>query len=507
MAAVQQTEYDFIVVGTGAGGSVMANRLTENPDVTVLALEAGGGEVPEIVHNAPDWGKIWGTEWDWNYKSTPQEALNGRQTDEHRGKLVGGSSDLYIMMHIRGHKSDFDGWAANGCPGWTYDECLPWFQKQEDQEDDTNPTGGKDGPLAVTNAGLHDPNPASAAFIEACVALGHPRTEDFNGPQMEGVGWHHINVRDGRRVGTYAGYLEPAMGRPNLTVSTDSMATRLVLTDGRCTGVEYVKDGQTVTATARREVIVCGGALESPKLLMLSGIGPTRHLQEVGVEVKVDLAGVGENFHNHVLAPVIQLTAEELPPPKQNASEVALFTKSDPGNVGPDIQVAFVHDVPGLPGAVVILPGVVQPKSRGTIRLASADPLALPLVNPNYLGDPSDRDRLADGVELARSIFATKPMSDYVKQEIVPGPDVTGPEALRDFVTAAADSYHHQAGSCKMGSDDFAVVGPQLKVRGVEGLRIADASVMPVVPSGNCHAAIVMIAERLSDMLKEEHSL
>jgi choline dehydrogenase len=297
------------------------------------------------------------------------------------------------------------------------------------------------------------------------------------------------------------------MSRPNLTVSTDSMASRLVLTDGRCTGVEYIKDGQTVTDTARREVIVCGGALESPKLLMLSGIGPARHLEEVGIPVQVNLGGVGENFHNHVLVPVIQLTAEELPPPKQNASEVALFTKSTPDNVGPDIQVAFVHIVPGLPGAVVILPGVVQPKSRGTIRLASADPTDLPLVNPNYLGDPADRDRLADGVELARKIYASAPMAKFVKQEIVPGPDVSGPDAIKGFVTAAADSYHHQAGSCKMGSDDFAVVDPQLKVRGVEGLRIADASVMPVVPSGNCHAAIVMIAERLSDMLKSEYQL
>jgi choline dehydrogenase len=297
------------------------------------------------------------------------------------------------------------------------------------------------------------------------------------------------------------------MSRPNLTVSTNSFASRLVLTDGRCTGVEYIKDGQTVTDTARKEVIVCGGALESPKLLLLSGIGPARHLQEVGVDVQVNLAGVGENFHNHVLAPVVQLVKESLPEPKQNASEVALFTKSNPDNVGPDIQVAFVHIVPGLPDAVVILPGVVQPKSRGTIRLASTDPADLPLVNPNYLGDPADLDRLADGVELARKIFATKPMSDFVKQELAPGPDCSGPEAVRGFVTAAADSYHHQAGSCKMGSDDMAVVDPSLKVRGVEGLRIADASVMPAVPSGNCHAAIVMIAERLSDMLKEEHGL
>lgn len=284
-------EFDFIVVGTGSAGSTVAARLSESPDVTVLALEAGGTDYPPTTSDPSLWFTLFGSSIDWGYNSVPQPALNGRVTYEPRGKAPGGSSNLYIMMHIRGHASDYDNWAYNGCPGWSYQDCLPWFQKLEDQEDDTNPTGGKGGPIPVNNAKLHGPNPTSEAFIDACLELGYPATDDFNGPQMEGAGWHHINVKDGKRFSTKEGYLDPALGRPNLTLSTNSQATGLVFSGTRCTGVEYVKDGQPQTATARRDVIVCAGALESPKLLLLSGIGPPGHLSEVGIPVQLGFPG------------------------------------------------------------------------------------------------------------------------------------------------------------------------------------------------------------------------
>jgi choline dehydrogenase len=505
--------YDFIVVGAGPGGSAVANRLSENPKVNVLLLEAGGPDIPDNVRNPALWFTLFGSAIDWGYTSTPQPALNNRQTYEPRGKVPGGTSNMYILMHIRGHRSDYDNWAYNGCPGWGYDDVLPYFQKSEDQEDNTNPTAGKGGAISLINAKDHNPNPTSRAFIDACRELGYPPTDDFNGPHMEGVGWHHLNIKNGKRHGANEAYLEPIKGRKNFTLSTNSYATRLLLEGSRCVGVEYVQNGSTKTARANHEVIIAGGALESPKLLMLSGIGPADHLKEVGVPVKVDLPGVGQNFHNHVLTGVIRECKQPVPQGNLNLSEAALFCKSEPGWVGPDLQIAFVH-VPfdiivgqGHPNSISILPGVVRPMSRGWIKLASANPMDMPLVNPNYLGAASDADRLLQAVKLSRDIFATKAFSEWVGTELLPGPDFKTDDQLREFIRNRADSYHHQSGSCKMGSDQMAVVDPQLRVYGVEGLRVADASVFPVVPSGNCHSGILMIAEKCADMLKKAHSL
>jgi choline dehydrogenase len=502
------SEYDYIVVGTGSGGSVLSSRLSENPNRRVLALEAGGSEIPENARIAPLWFTLLGSPVDWGYQSVPQPALDGRQSYEPRGKLPGGSSNLYIMMHIRGHRSDYDTWAYSGCPGWSYDDVQPYFQKLEGQEDDTSPWAGRSGPLVVTNAKLHNPNPTSQAFINACLELGFPATDDFNGPQMEGTGWHHINVKDGRRASTRECYLEPALSRLNLTLATGANALRLLFAGRRCIGVEYLQDGQVKVAHADAEVIVCCGAIESPKLLMLSGIGEPGQLAQFGIPVRSALPGVGENFHNHVLTGVIREAKQPVPQGQQNLSEAALFCKSDPGWVGPDLQIAFVH-VPfdiiigqGHPNAISILPGVVRPMSRGWIRLASSDPLAKPLVNPNYLHAESDLERLVQATKLSRDIFATRAFSEWAGEELRPGPQTESLDDLRAFVRRTADSYHHQAGSCKMGLDDNAVVDPQLRVYGVDGLRVADASVMPTVPSGNCHAGIVMIAERLAAMLE-----
>jgi choline dehydrogenase len=503
--------FDFVVVGGGSAGCVVAARLSEDGDVGVAVLEAGSRQIPHQVANdiAVPWrmALVQNTVVDWAYESVPQPHLLGRRIREPRGRLPGGTSNLYYLMHIRGHRSDYDNWAYNGCPGWSYDDVLPYFQKLEDQEDDTNPIAGKGGPLRVASVARHGPNPTSQAFINACLELGFPACDDFNGWHMEGAGWHHANIKDGKRHSMEDAYLYPALERKNLSLIDGAQATRLLFDGRRCTGVEYHRNGKLECIGVRREVVVCAGAIDSPKLLLLSGIGNGDRLAALGIPVLVDLPGVGENFHNHVLIPVVCVASKPIPAPRNNMSEAALFYKSEPGWPGPDMQMGFVHGDPTQvsssqpPNVMVMLPGVVRPLSRGWVRLASVDPLAKPLINPNYLAVEADARRLTDAVRLARKIYATRAFAEWVQTEVAPGAAVPD-DRLGDYVRQAADSYHHQAGSCRMGQDSMAVVDPHLRVHGIEGLRVADASVMPAVPSGNCHAGIVMIAEKAADLIK-----
>jgi choline dehydrogenase-like flavoprotein len=531
-------EFDYIIVGAGAAGSMLAHRLTESSENRVLVLEAGGEWIPTNVDAAPLWYTLLGSNVDWGYQSVPQPGLNGRVTHEPRGKMPGGSSNLYIMMHIRGHPSDFDNWAYQGAAGWSHKDLLPYFKKLERQEDPADSWTGTEGPLIVTNAGRHDPNPLSRTFIDACVQLGYPEVADFNGPEMLGAGWHHINVENGRRCGALVAFLEPALSRQNLTLRTNAQAMKLVFEDQRCVGVTYRKEASSRpsgggfnrswrrigegdqggepepgvwTVRAAKEVIVCAGAIESPKLLLLSGIGDVQQLRRFDIPLMADVPGVGQNFHNHVLVGLIAETVDPVEPGRQNLSESVLFTTSQPGMITPDLQIGFVH-VPfdiivgqQHPNAVSILAGVVRPQSRGWVQLASADPFAKPAINPNYLGDQADVERMVQAVKLSRDIFTAPVFKELLRGELSPGPAVQADSELENFVRSRADSYHHQVGSCRMGIDDRAVVDPQLRVRGVTGLRVVDASVIPAVPSGNPHTAIVAIAERAADLINEDH--
>lgn len=518
--------FDYIIVGGGTAGCVLANRLTANPAVSVLVIEAGGDTTSEAVESPSRWNELLLTDLDWAYMGVPQPGLKGRQVYSASGRGIGGTSNIYHMIHTRGRREDYDSWAAQGVEGWSYDDVLPYLQRLENQHDDANPTGGKAGPINITNAGELG-NPVSRGFIEACIELGYQEVADFN-VNNEGAGWHHVDVVDGKRSGVYAGYFEPIRDRPNLTVVCRAMASRIMLDGKRATGVEYIKGGIASTANAQREVLVTSGTIQTPKLLMLSGIGPEDHLLSLGIEVKHALPGVGKNLQDHplVIGPIGYL-AEPAAPPRGNVTEVALFCKSDDSQPIADLEICLVHRAPfgpkffesviqrvqtGQPVSnatelvdphvVLMLPGLVRPVSRGAITLNDADPASYPNVDCNYFGDETDLERTVDMIEISRRIFAAKTFAEgFGLNELSPGPEVTTRDALRSWVIENVGSYYHFVGTSKMGADPLAVVDSRLQVHGLEGLRVCDASVMPTIVSANTHTTTVMIAERAADFI------
>jgi choline dehydrogenase len=497
---------DVVVVGSGSGGAVVARRLVD-AGVRVALVEAGGADENPAIHDPPRVFELWDSPQDWGYRTVPQAACHDRELQWPRGKVLGGSSSLNGMITIRGHRSDYDTWAYLGCAGWGYADVLPVFKRSEDFDRGASEYHGAGGLLPVLTE--YERHPVNAALLEAAVEAGIPFNDDHNGPTLDGVGYAQLNIRDGVRQSTAAVFLRPVLGSPNLVVLTGTRATRLVLEGGRCAGVLVSPEGGSrVEVRAEHEVVLCAGTIESPKLLLLSGVGPGPDLARLGLDVAVDLPGVGRNLHDHILSPVIHAAARPVPPALPGLTQLHshLFWRSRSGLVGPDIQPLFFHlpmyleGMEGPADGFTLMAGAIRPASRGSLRLASTDPAVPPLIDPAFLSCESDLETMVRAIELCREIALQDALSDWRGPELHPGPAVTG-AALRDYVRQTAITYHHQAGTCRMGVDALAVVDPELRVHGVDGLRVADASVMPTVTSGNTHAPVVMIGERAADLV------
>jgi choline dehydrogenase len=510
--------HDVVIVGAGTGGCVLASRLTENPDLAVLLIEAGPRSRKLELKIPAAFSKLYRTEVDWGDSTTPQSGLDGREIVFPRGRMLGGSAAMNAMMVLRGHPADYDAWAANGCPGWSWNDVEPAFARSAE------------GPFPL--AQQREPSVLTEAFVHAAQAVGIPFTDDLNAKDNAGVGFVPVSQRRGRRFSVLDGYLKPARRRPNLTVVTGALVTRVLLENERAVGVAYRLHGEDVVeeeALAESEVILCAGAIGTPHLLQLSGIGPRAALEAAGVEVLHEHAGVGANLLDHLANGLFVktkgvetlATAESLRnlarwailgrgPLTSNLGEAAAFVRTRPDLAAPDLELLLAPVLfeeeglkqpteHGLTLAVVLL----RPKSVGSVTLRSADPRVPPAIDPRYLTDPSGQDvaTILHGLRLARRVLSQEPLAGFVDGEILPGDEARSDDDLRAHIRQLSQTLYHPAGTCRMGSDPLAVVDPALRVRGIEGLRIADASVIPELPSGHTNWPTVMIAERAADLI------
>lgn len=503
----REGEFDYIIVGSGAAGCVLANRLSADPEVRVLLLEAGGPDTDPRVHDPGGFVQLWGSELDWALTTEGQAALGGRRVLINQGRVAGGSTAINAMMYVRGNRRNYDGWAAGGARGWSFEEVLPYFRRSEDFEGGASEYHGVGGPLSVR--ACPDPASRSETFMAAAQELGYdgPYWDPNGARQEDGAGLLQFTVtKEGVRASAASAFLTPVRDRPNLTLKTRALATRLLLEGTRVVGVAYLQDGVPQQARAAREVVVSAGTFFSPKLLMLSGLGPADALRAHGLTPVVDLPGVGQNLQDHLQLPVVFASKVERPMATLLTGNV-LFTRTRPHrpDAPPDLQLNFTPAAPAplapllnLPGPVsIFLPILVQPDSVGAVRLRSSDPQAPPLVDPNYLQEDADVQVLRDAVTLVRELACTRAFAAENAGELSPGPGAD----VDAYIRAQCSTLWHPVGTCKLGTDEAAVVDPELCVRGVTGLRVADASVMPTVPSGNTQAACFMIGERVADLI------
>jgi choline dehydrogenase len=498
--------HDYIIIGAGSSGCVLASRLSEDPNNSVLLLEAGGTDKHGDVENPVKWPTLLSGDLDWGYKTTPQAHAANRSVHCPRGKMLGGCHSHNANAWVHGHPSDFDNWAYQGNAGWDFESILPLYRRIEDYAGGASRYRGAGGPLYMALPAKV--NPIAAAFVESGRELGIPVIEDNNGPTMEGVSFFNLTIKDGKRNSVVQAYLRPAMNRSNLQVVTHAETHRLLFEGTKCTGVAYVSDGARQTARVEREVIVCAGAIGSPRLLLLSGLGPADELHELGIPSIANLPGVGRNLQDHILLAGINYEVKgSLPDPMNNAAESTMWWKSDSRLLGPDLQPVIIefpfvspelqHLVP--PNSYAIAPGLVRPASTGRVKLASADPVLHPEIDMNYLACEADVNALLKAIGLCREMGAAESLKEFRKREVLPGN--RSKAEMIDFIRMSATTFFHPAGSCKMGIDAMAVVDPQLRVYGVSGLRIADASIMPTVTTGNTNAPAVLIGEMAAGLI------
>ena len=530
---METIEADYVVVGAGSAGCVVAARLSEDPSVRVVVLEAGGKDSNIWIHVPIGYGKtIVDPSVNWMYETEPDPGANNRKLFWPRGKVLGGSSSINGLLYVRGQPNDFDHWRQLGNAGWAWDDVLPYFKRSEGRVgagDDS--LRGRDGPLSVID--FQARSRLSEAFVESAVQVGIPRNDDYNGATQEGVGYYQNTMKNGRRWSAHRAFLQPAMKRANLQVITHAQVERVLLAGKRATGVAYRQGGQSHTVRARKEVILCGGAINSPQLLMLSGIGPAGHLLEKGIEPVHDLPGVGQNLQDHFQVRFVYKCTEKVTvndimmsparmaimglqyalfrtgPLTASAGQVGIFTKSRPELDAPDIQFHFIGFSADRPGeGLHKFSGFSQnicqlrPESRGEILLKSADPLAAPAIHPNYLAEETDRRVLVDGLQLARRIASQAPIRAFIASEYLPGEAVQSDAEMLEYARNYGGTIFHPIGTAKMGQDPMAVVDDQLRVHGIAGLRVADGSVMPTMVSGNTNAACIMIGEKCADLVK-----
>jgi choline dehydrogenase len=525
--------FDFIVVGAGSAGSVLANRLTASGRYSVLLVEAGPPDTNPWIHIPVGYGRLFkDRRHNWCFTTVPQEGCAGREMIQPRGKVLGGSSSINGLIYIRGQREDFDQWRQLGNAGWGFDDVLPYFRKAEDNERGADDLHGEGGPLAVSDA--RDRHPLAMAYIEAAQQCGFPRNDDFNGASQEGVGLYQLTMRGGLRWSAAKGYLRPARKRPNLRIVAEAMTSRIVFEGRRAVGVEYEAKGQKQVARAARDVILSAGAFGSPQLLQLSGVGPAALLRSLGIPVVADMPGVGDNLNDHFSARIalstrvptlndtvgswrgkadaaLRYALTRRGPLTTSAITAGLFMRAHPLSATPDAQCSValfstdsigeeLHPFSGITGVCTLL----RPESRGHVRIVSADPARAPAIHPNYLAAERDRDTLVAGVRALRRIFAAPAMAPFIDAEVAPGADCASDEAILDFIRRTGGTTFHPCGTCRMGQDPAAVTDERLHVRGLERLRVIDASIMPMVVSGNTNAAAIMIGEKGADMVLDD---